>query len=387
MAAQNVSPETFDFLVRRDDLHRCEFRPATPASAVTLGAGQVLLAVDAFGFTANNITYAVFGDAMKYWNFFPAPDGWGRVPVWGFATVARSNHPDVAVGERVYGYLPMSTHFVADAGQVTASGFTDMAAHRQEMDAFYNLYSRTAADPGYDPAREAEQMLLRPLFFTGFLIDDFLADSGFFGAKRVVVSSASSKTSIALAFQLFQHGRERCEVVGLTSKRSVPFVESLGDSSPRRRVHRHRDARRIRCNGVRRHGRRRRRYHAHPPPLRRRSKVQLPSRRHALGPAGVRHRGAGTDADAVLGARPARQAHERLGSGGVSAARGRRMDEVPSARRQLDHGRASQRQGRDRARVPRDPRGPCRSAQGLRAVTRPRALSPYDCDYAIGRFL
>jgi hypothetical protein len=228
MAAQTVSPETFDFLVRRDDLHRCEFRATTPASAVTLAAGQVLLAVDAFGFTANNITYAVFGDAMKYWNFYPAPEGWGRVPVWGFATVARSNHPDVPVGERVYGYLPMSTHFVADAGQVTASGFTDMAAHRQEMDAFYNLYSRTAADPGYDPAREAEQMLLRPLFFTGFLIDDFLAESGFFGAKRVVVSSASSKTSIALAFQLFQHGRERCEVVGLTSKRSVPFVESLG---------------------------------------------------------------------------------------------------------------------------------------------------------------
>lgn len=228
MADRVPGVDAFDFVVHRDDLRRYEFRPATPASAVNLATGQVLLEVDAFGLTANNITYAVFGDAMKYWNFFPAPDGWGRVPVWGFATVARSSHPEVAVGERVYGYLPMSTHLVADAGRVTAGGFSDTAAHRQEMDAFYNLYLRTAADPIYDPSREAEQMLLRPLFFTGFLIDDFLADNQFFGARRVVVSSASSKTSIGLAFQLFQHGRGRCEVVGLTSKGNVPFVESLG---------------------------------------------------------------------------------------------------------------------------------------------------------------
>jgi hypothetical protein len=228
MSEHTSPPEAFDFIVHREDLHRCEFRSVPPASAVNLAHGQVLLAVDAFGFTANNITYAVFGEAMKYWNFFPAPEGWGRVPVWGFANVARSNHPDIAVGERVYGYLPMSTYFVADAGRITASGFSDLAPHRQEMDAFYNQYLRTAADPGYDPSREAEQMILRPLFFTGFLIDDFLEDNGFFGATRVVVSSASSKTSIALAFQLFQHGRERCEVIGLTSPRNIPFVERLG---------------------------------------------------------------------------------------------------------------------------------------------------------------
>ena len=110
-------------------------------------------------------------------------------------------------------------------------------------------------------------MLLRPLFLTGFLIDDFLADNDFFGAKRVVVSSASSKTSIALAFQLFQRGRERCEVVGLTSKRnkcrssrvsaaitesspttdiesldaSIPtvFVDMAGDADVTTRIHRH----------------------------------------------------------------------------------------------------------------------------------------------------
>jgi hypothetical protein len=220
--------EGFDFVVRKDDLRKTEFRALADPSTVVLGDGEVLLEVDRFGFTANNVTYAVFGEMMRYWDFFPANEGWGRVPVWGFATVARSKHPAIAVGERVYGYLPMSSYFVARAGHVTESGFVDVSEHRAERDAFYNHYLRTAGDPGYDPAREAEQMLLRPLFFTGFLIDDFLEENAFFGARALVISSASSKTSIGLAFQAYRHGRERCEVIGLTSTRNVEFVKRLG---------------------------------------------------------------------------------------------------------------------------------------------------------------
>ena len=43
------------------------------------------LAIVSFALTANNITYAAFGDAMNYWQFFPVPgdDGaaWGCIPV------------------------------------------------------------------------------------------------------------------------------------------------------------------------------------------------------------------------------------------------------------------------------------------------------------------
>ena len=218
----------YDFLVRRDDLHRIEFRPSPEVADLTLETGQLVLAVDTFAFTANNVTYAVFGDAMMYWNFFPAPEGWGRVPVWGFATVARSAHPDIREGERVYGYLPMSTSLTVQAGNVTGAAFHDLAEHRQPMSVFYNQYLRVTADPGYDAAREAEQMLFRPLFATAFLIDDFLSRESFFGARTVVISSASSKTSMALAFQLHQRGREAAEVVGLTSGRNLPFVRGLG---------------------------------------------------------------------------------------------------------------------------------------------------------------
>ena len=217
-----------DFLIRKDDLHQTEFVEAPDPASIELAPGQVLLAVDSFALTANNITYAVFGAAMRYWDFFPAREGWGTVPVWGFAVVERSAHPDIAVGERIYGYLPMSTHFVVTADHVNAGGFVEAAPHRRELAAIYNHYVRCAGDPGYDPAHEAEQMLFRVLFLTGWLIDDFLGDAGFFGARSVVVSSASSKTSIGLAFCLHQHGRDKCEVVGLTSTANKAFVEGLG---------------------------------------------------------------------------------------------------------------------------------------------------------------
>src|SRR6266540_7027110 len=98
-----------DFLVKRDDLRECRIAESEVSG---LGPGQALLRVDSFGLTANNVTYAVFGEAMSYWGFFPAPDGWGRVPMWGFAEVERSEAPGVEPGTRIYGYLPPSSHLV-----------------------------------------------------------------------------------------------------------------------------------------------------------------------------------------------------------------------------------------------------------------------------------
>lgn len=223
-----MTTAAFDFLVSRADLHISELCEAPDPSAIALGPGQVLLAIDSFAFTANNVTYAVFGDAMQYWNFFPAREGWGTVPVWGFAVVERSSHPDIKAGERIYGYFPMSTHVVLTADNVTPSGFSDSSPHRRELSAIYNNYSRVTGDPSYNASREAEQALFRPLFLTAYLIDDFLADQDFFGARSVIISSASSKTSISLASCLSRRGRDKCEVVGLTSKGNKAFVEGIG---------------------------------------------------------------------------------------------------------------------------------------------------------------
>jgi NADPH:quinone reductase-like Zn-dependent oxidoreductase len=212
-----------DFLIAKDDLHRCRFdqRPAPEP-----GSGQALLRVDAFGLTSNNITYATFGEAMSYWSFFPAEDGWGRVPVWGFAEVLASSVAELEPGTRVFGYLPPSSELLVEPEHVSAQGFVDASAHRAALPRAYNRYARVNADPLYDAEREDEQMLLRPLFLTSFLIDDFLDDSELFGADTVVLSSASSKTASALAFLLAQ--RDGIDVIGLTSSRSAEFTRALG---------------------------------------------------------------------------------------------------------------------------------------------------------------
>ena len=226
MTTPSAADTPLDFLVRRDDHETVEFAPAPAADEIDLAPGQALLEVDAFALTANNITYATFGDVMSYWAFFPAPDGWGRIPAWGFADVVRSACDGVTPGDRVYGFLPMSTHLVVQPARAGEAGFSDGAPHRAELHPVYNQYLRTATDPGYDAGHEGEIMLLRPLFTTSFLIDDFLDDHAWFGAEGVVISSASSKTAYGTAFVISR--RDDLEVIGLTSAGNVDFVERLG---------------------------------------------------------------------------------------------------------------------------------------------------------------
>jgi len=214
--------DAVDLLVARTDLRRTRF---VPAPEPRLDAGRILLRVDRFALTANNVTYGAVGDMVGYWQFFPAEEGWGRIPVWGFADVARSRHDAIPAGERVYGYFPMSTHVVLEPAHVAPASFVDASPHRAALPPIYNQYTRVAADPAYDRAREPHIALFRPLFTTAFLLDDFLAEERFFGAGAVVLSSASSKTALGLASLLRARG---CRVVGLTSPAHAGFVGRTG---------------------------------------------------------------------------------------------------------------------------------------------------------------
>ena len=230
---------TLNFLVQKDSIHTTAMRETPEAP---LADGEVRIRIDRFALTSNNITYAAFGDAMNYWNFFPtaglggddADAAFGRIPVWGFGTVSQSGHPGVAVGERLYGYFPMASSVVLKPIRLSPGSFYDGAAHRAELHPVYNQYMRCNVDPFYTAQTEDIQALLRPLFVTAWLIDDFLADNEFFGAQQegdgepgaVMLSSASSKTAYATAFGLKQ--RHGVEVIGLTSPGNVAFCESLG---------------------------------------------------------------------------------------------------------------------------------------------------------------
>ena len=224
---------TTTFIVERENLTRAGW---VRSEGEALTDGAVRMAIDAFALTSNNITSAAFGDAMNYWGFFPTGDAaTGGIPVWGFANVVESRCPGVAVGERYHGYFPIASDVVLQPEHVDATGFFDGASHRRELHAVYNQYSRCSADPGYVAAREAEQALLRPLFITSFLIDDFLADHAYFGARAAVLSSASSKTAYGTAFCLARRrgvgsagDAHAVKNIGLTSPGNVAFTERLG---------------------------------------------------------------------------------------------------------------------------------------------------------------
>jgi hypothetical protein len=140
----------------------------------------VLLAVDRFALTANNITYHSVGDSLGYWRFFPTQDeAWGRIPAMGYADVAASAHPEIAVGERVWGFFPMGTHLRILAGKIHAGGFSDVSEHREGLAPVYAQFQRAAANPIYEPAREEQDSLLRGLFLTSWLCEDALRDQDY----------------------------------------------------------------------------------------------------------------------------------------------------------------------------------------------------------------
>ena len=209
-----------DFLVARDNLSRTSWlqRPL-----VSPARGEVLVTVDRFALTANNITYATLGDEFHYWDFFPAPAGLGRIPVWGLGTILESRVPGLIVGERVYGYFPMSSHRVLTPAAVRTKGFVDAAPHRQTQPATYNEYACVDRDPNYDTADDDIHLVLRPLFSLAFFLNAFLRERAFFGASTIIVSSASSKASLAIGLLLRDGGPT---IVGLTSDTNLAFVRS-----------------------------------------------------------------------------------------------------------------------------------------------------------------
>ena len=214
-----------ELLVQRGDLR------ATKIVQGTLPApddGEVQVAIDKFGLTANNVTYAVAGDMIGYWQFYPAEDNWGKVPVWGFGDVIASNCEEVPVGERLWGFFPMASHALLRPGRIKKERFTDVSEHREDLPAVYNNYSCGSAEPEAMQGFETERCLLFPLFATSFLLCDYLTYNDFFGASQVLIGSVSSKTGFGMAQMLRDSTDNQIKVVGLTSAGNRDFVLELG---------------------------------------------------------------------------------------------------------------------------------------------------------------
>lgn len=150
----------------------------------------------------------------------------GPDPGDGLGGIVASAVDGIEPGGRYYGWYPMA-RYCSLVATATDDGLRDDGAHRADHASVYRSYVRTDLDPLYAPGGEAEDRhaLLRGLFATAYLADDFFADADYFGASTAVVLSASSKTAIGFAQRAAGRG---VEVVGLTSASNREFVEDLG---------------------------------------------------------------------------------------------------------------------------------------------------------------
>ncbi len=216
-----------EFQIRKDNfaMHR-----VVETAMPTIADGEILVKVDRFAFTANNITYAVLGDKLGYWQFFPPggvdADGWGIIPVWGFADVITSKAQDVPVGDRLFGYFPPAEFLTMTPVRVTAQRLLDQSAHRAKLPPGYNSYARVNAEPGYDRHMDNARMLFWPLHMTSFCLWDLLKEKNWFDAKQIIILSASSKTSIGLGHALAADASAP-PVIAVTSPRNLGFVNQL----------------------------------------------------------------------------------------------------------------------------------------------------------------
>ena len=222
--------QSHDFIFNPDDFRDAKFVSGASYDTDTLTDGEVIIEIDRLALTANTISYGIAGKSglIRYLESFPAPQGYARMPFWGFGNIVASAHPELGVGERLYGFYPPSTYLLTKMDKVKPTSCRDMTACRGSIPAFYSEYARVAAEPGYAPEFDDMQSLLRPVISTSFLLENYITRHAFYGASNVIITSASSKTAFGFGHFLVNNHADKCKAIGLTSAGNKDFVEKIG---------------------------------------------------------------------------------------------------------------------------------------------------------------
>ncbi|KAJ3256137.1 hypothetical protein HK103_005706 [Boothiomyces macroporosus] len=207
---------TTSFTINKNDIKATAI---TKHSISDIPSNAILIQIDRFGFSSNNVTYALFGKAMQYFDFFEAGNGYAHLPIWGVGTIIKSNNDQLKEGEKVYGYFPTASHIILEPVGIKIDSFKVI---RDQLPA--DRYHRENVDPEYSSEFESLMLLFRPLWTTSFFLNDFL-EAKFDNVRSIVISSASSKTAFSLALLLKKRG---IKAIGITSKRNEEFVKHLG---------------------------------------------------------------------------------------------------------------------------------------------------------------
>lgn len=219
MVEPNAEGAVWSIEVRRDALDQA--RIATEALPQLNPDINVVLQIERFALSANNMTYASEGAALGYWSLFPSEPGWGRIPVWGDAVVRESAVPEIRAGTRLFGLMPMAS-FVGMSVEARGRGVREVSARRKALNPVYNRYQRVAPIAAVE-TREAD-LFFRPLLAASYALAETLRASAFHDAETLVMLSASSRTALGTAMLV----RNAIPTLGLTSARNRAFVERTG---------------------------------------------------------------------------------------------------------------------------------------------------------------
>lgn len=199
---------------------------------------EIRLRVDKVGLSANNLFYLQMGDApfLKFFAVYPLDDAHSHLanmPAWGVGTVIASENSDFETGEQFTGFLHM-TNVVQMKAKRTDNGFTAYGGKRDKLNPAYNGFthlrdSRSSPLKG-EGAKSDLAMTASPGALSGFILYELLQMKHFYQGNSVVLTSASSKLSLATAL-LLQPARESgkiCKVIGYTSGKNRDFVAATG---------------------------------------------------------------------------------------------------------------------------------------------------------------
>lgn len=227
---RDMTTTSYHHAIELDNYRAMSLYDGFNVSPDTLNDGQIMVRVSKVALTSNSVSYAIGSQAgmMPWLDVFPAPDGLGHIPCWGYGDVIHSKHPDVEEGERLYGFFPIASHIICTPGNTHDRGFTDVEPCRGGVAPFYNEYVYVRKEPGYAPEFEDNMMLFRPLFGTSYLLESFCEDNTLFEkSERIIVSSASSKTAMGFGYLLRKNHADQVKAIGLTSEANKGFVIGL----------------------------------------------------------------------------------------------------------------------------------------------------------------
>lgn len=208
-----------DHLISLDDITVQKFVPSSCNESTVPGPNQILVKLDNFTISANNITYALTGDTLGYWSFFPTPEnpGWGRVPIWGFADVVRSSVPGVEAGTRIHGVFPISTYSILDVTLIesTPPALYEISPVRSKSPVLYKRYRIVPAETK-DTTQELLEVTLLVNFYSAFLMSETSLAEEKIDGKTVVILSASSKTGSSTA-SILKKRNPSTRIIGVSS--------------------------------------------------------------------------------------------------------------------------------------------------------------------------